>query len=64
MHSPLCYRSNITDRAKREFQTHSDAEQALKAQLIAACPHIFIRALYDEYLWYGNLSNLDLLTHL
>lgn len=48
----------------RIFRTYHAVDQALRQQLLAACPPTYVRALQDRDLGFGNVPTLALLTHL
>jgi hypothetical protein len=47
-----------------DFNHYHNAEKTLHNQLIAAVPTIYIAALHDPVITFGNTTSLELLTHL
>ena len=57
--------TNSQHKLEREdFSLYWQVERELRASLVIALPHLFIEALYDETLGWGNTTTLQLLTHL
>ena len=50
--------------ARRVYTIFHSTEKALKTQLISACPNIFLQELFDDDVSYGNVTTLDIRTHL
>jgi hypothetical protein len=46
------------------FTTYHTTDNALKQQLMEACPSVYIRALEDPLLGFSNVTTLAILTHL
>ena len=46
------------------FEKYHDTDLALKTQLIAACPDLYIEQLKQPHVGYGARTTLELLTHL
>jgi hypothetical protein len=60
-------RHQIADEHKaalREFLVYKDTNNALRSQLIAACPDQYLRPLKHLTLGYSQVTTLQLLTHL
>ena len=50
--------------ASAEFQRYHYTDQALRQQLIAATPEVYIQAVKDPLLGFGRVTTLTILTHL
>jgi hypothetical protein len=50
--------------AKELFQTYHAVDKALRNQILAAVPEVYVRALRHTITGYGNVTSLRLLTHL
>ena len=50
--------------ARRVYTIYHATEKALKTQLISACPNNYLQELFDDDVSYGNVTTLDILTHL
>jgi hypothetical protein len=50
--------------AKQIFKTYHEVDQALRKQILAAVPHVYIRALKHITTGYGNTTSYQLLSHL
>lgn len=57
-------RNRQFDRNKATFNDYTSLQLALKKQLIAAVEPIYLRAIRDKYVGFGNLTILEMLTHL
>ena len=52
------------DAAKKKFKEYNALQNALKKQLIAAVDNIYLEAIAEPYIKFGNRTIFDMLTHL
>jgi hypothetical protein len=49
---------------QKDFKTYHDVDKALRNQIIASLPDLYIRAVKDDTTGYGNVTSLTMLDHL
>eukprot|EP00978_Attheya_sp_CCMP212_P028862 scaffold100793_cov51-Attheya_sp.AAC.1 len=52
------------EEAKKAFKLYHDVDKALRKQLIAATPEVYLQDLRDPILGYANITCLAIITHL